>query len=275
MRISNRRTRARANGISLALSGLFLVMIGTGCGVLDRFKAETNNVDLAPAEANTATQNDNSAASSIDESVPASGLCSNQYYPVDPTLIRSYEITGSGPAKYTLTQQDVRDTGFKEVRTFDSGTIITNNWLCTPDGLRTAEFTNTGVMQSGRFQMETVKSAGVTIPHKMELADLFESLYDVRVKLKAGPVTANATGTVTISNKVVSVDEPVDVGGEQYDAVKIDSTIAIVITVNGRRMESAKVSMSNWYGKGIGLVQQETGGTFGKSEIRLVSIEKK
>ena len=264
--------RPTANAFSLAATIITLILVTTGCGLLERFNDSNRNRNT-PQTSNSSDPEPTGDTASPGAS--ASGDCAVDYYPVDPALIRQYEISGSGPAEYTLSQKEVTDTGFKEDRTFKSGMIVTNNWLCTDEGLRTAEFTNTGVMQSGRFEMETVKSSGVTIPRRVEAGMEFDATYDVKVKVKAGPVAVDATGNVKISNKIVGVDESVVVRGKAFDTVRIDSTIDVVINMRGRRMEGAKVTMSNWYGKGAGLVKQETGGTFGKQLVELVSLEEK
>ncbi|HEX6280275.1 MAG TPA: hypothetical protein VFZ49_09725 [Pyrinomonadaceae bacterium] len=269
---SDRRT---ANAYGLAATLIALLLVGTGCGLIDRFRETSSNSNTSTLSNSGETSNTNNTNDQARSDPETAGNCTVDYYPVDPGLTRRYEITGSGPAKYVLTQKDVSDTGFKEDRTFESGMIVTNNWLCTDDGLRTAEFTNSAVIQSGRFEMETVKSSGLTIPREIEPGMEFDATYDVKVKLRAGPVAVDATGEVKIANKVAAVGESVVVRGETFDTVRIDSTINIVVNMRGRRVEGAKVTTSNWYGKGAGLVKQETGGTFGKQRAELVTLENK
>lgn len=252
----------------LVLPTLFIIMLASGCGLADRFRELTANKpeNAAPPVADPVETPDPS---------PPAGKCANEHYPVDAELTRVYEITGPAPGKYTLTQMDITEEGFKEERNFESGLRVVNNWICIEEGLRTAEFTNTGAMQSGKFEMETIKSSGVTLPRDPKPGMEFDSTYDVKVKLRAGPVAADATGDVRITNKVISVGQPVDVRGQSFEAVRIDSTISIVISMRGRRMEGAKLNVSNWYGQGVGLVKQETDGTFGKHLLEIASIEGK
>ena len=272
MPLANQSPPIVANRLSVCLALSLVVIAASACGALERFTASNNGSD-DPAPGSSQS-NVNVADSSVASTTAATGECSNEYYPVDAAMVRRYEVTGSGPGKYVLQQEDLVESSFKEERSFESGIVINNNWICTPEGLRTAEFVNTGVMKSGRFQMESVKSSGVTIPRVFEAGKEFESSYDVAVKLKAGPVSANATGTVNIASKVVSVGESITVRGNSYDTSRIDSRIKIAIVVNGRRMEGADITTSNWYGKGVGLVKQETGGTFGKELVELVSVER-
>ena len=263
--------RSSANKASLLICLLAVVIAVAGCGLIDRFQASTSDSNVA------STSNGNSGTTSPSQTRDnaAEGLCENEYYPVYPTMIRRYEIKGSGPAKYTLTQRDISESGFKEDRDFESGLKVTNSWLCTEEGLRTAEFTNTGVMTNARFEMETVKSSGVTIPKDPEPGMKFDATYDVSVKVKAGPVSADATGEVKIANAVASVGESVEVNGQTFNTIRIDSTINVTINMRGRRIEGARVTASNWYSKEAGLVKQETGGTFGKQFLEIVSTERK
>ena len=274
MPLANQSPLNGSNALSVFVALSFLVLATSGCWVLERFTASNNGSNNSNALQASSTTSVNSNDSS-DHSTKADTVeCSNEYYPVDVNMVRRYEVTGSGPGKYVLQQKDIAASTFKEERSFESGVVINNNWICTPEGLRTAEFINTGVMKSGKFQMESVKSSGVTIPRVFEAGKEFGSSYDVAVKVKAGPVSADATGTVSIASKVVSVGESITVRGSEYDTTKINSRIKIVITVNGRRIEGADITSSNWYGRGVGLVKQETGGTFGKELVELVSVER-
>jgi hypothetical protein len=259
------------------LTVLFIAFATASCGLAERVSNTTvnsNSVNSAQPSNSETTSGSSEAEGTAVNTVPI-GPCANDHYPVDPSLVRNYKITGDGPAEYSLKQISISDSEFKEERTFESGLVVTNNWVCNADGMRTAEFTNTGVMKTGNFQMETVKSTGVTIPKNIEKGKKFNSEYDVTVKLNVAKVMANADGKVFISNTVVSTNDQVEVGGKEYVAARIDSTIKIALTMNGRTVPGATLTMSNWYAPQVGLVKQETGGTYGKQFVELVSVDEK
>ncbi len=195
------------------------------------------------------------------------GACANEYYPIDPSVTKNFEMKGAESDKYSLTQKDITETGFKEDRKFTNGTVVTNNWTCLDEGLKAAEFTNQASFSKGNFEMETVKSDGITIPKTLEAGKEWTSDYDVKVKLNAMKINVNADGKVKIAHKVVSIDEPITVAGNEYNAARIDSEIRVTVTVRGRTMETGKVTASNWYVKDLGMVKQKTDGTFGETTV--------
>lgn len=241
-----------------------------GCGMNaapgeDRANANANG---SSNEAPMAANNDPAAEGSGEPKVATvSGACANEYYPIDPSITKNFEMKGAEAENYALTQKDVTETGFKEQRKFTNGTVVTNNWTCLDDGLKAAEFTNQASFSKGNFEMETVKSDGITIPKTLEAGKEWTSDYDVKVKLNAMKMNVNADGNVKIAHKVVSVDEPVTVGGKEYTAARIDSEIRIIVTMRGRTTETGKVTTSNWYVKNLGMVKQKTGGTLGETTV--------
>ncbi len=224
---------------------------------------------------NTAQQgdDDSSAANTAAEAKKedaASGLCFNEYYPISDTVKRAYKVTGAEPGTYDLAQKEITDSGFAEDRSFSYGLVVTNNWICTDEGLRTAEFTNQGISKDVKFDMETLKSEGVTIPKTLEAGKEWTAKYDVKVKLNAGNIAVAADGDVTITNKVGAIDETVNVADKEYKAARIDSDIKIVVSMKGKTTEAATVKTSNWFVKGVGMVKQVTGGTLGKQTVEFV-----
>ena len=247
--------------IALAL----LIFVVLGCGDLtDRLGGGTNANTTAetPAVSNAATPE---TSDTVD-----AGLCANEYYPVDTDLRREYKITGSVPANYELTQRPGTEDGFVEVREFGSGLTVTNNWICTPEGLRTAEYRNAMSMADGDFEMNTLKSSVVTLPKVWEQGKEFNANYTVKASIKAGPVAAEADGTVLLKNRVAALNEKVTAGGKEYDAARVDTTIEIDLSMAGQTLPKTSVTTKNWYAPGIGLVKQETGGRFGRQIVEYV-----
>lgn len=249
---------------------VLITSILTGC-----IGQETSNSSPTAANAtadNASVTTEGSETNGSKENI--SGACSNEYYPITASEKRDYKVSGVESHNYTLTQKDITAEGFKEDRDFSNGIVITNNWICTEDGLRTAEFTNQGMSKDMKFEMETLKSEGVTIPKTLETGKEWNASYDVKVKLNAAGLSTAADGDVKVTNKVAAIDEPLSIDGKEYKTAKIDSDIKIVVTMNGRRTEAATVKVTNWYAKDIGLVKQVTAGALGKQTVEYSGANK-
>ncbi|MDH3493663.1 MAG: hypothetical protein OEM82_08950 [Acidobacteriota bacterium] len=201
------------------------------------------------------------------------GLCANEYYPINSETKRKYLVTGEIPGNYILSQKDVKPDSFSELRDFGSGLKVDVNWICTEDGLRTAEFTNTASFMKGNFKMETLESSGITLPKVWENGKEWESTYKIKANLSAGPASGAATGTVTITSKIASMNDRVKVGGKEYEAAKVDNVMRMDLSMNGRKIPSRDVKMTNWMSKEIGLVKQSANTQFGKSGIEYIGKE--
>ena len=185
-------------------------LISGGCGLLGG--SSTNSVaNNEPVSSESVEPVAEAAGESSTE--VASGPCKNRYYPIEPGLKRKYTMTTNvegGDSGLTLEQTAPEDDTFTEVRTLSSGTTVTTPWKCTKDGLRVAEYENFIDSKVGNFSMETLESSGITIPVSWKKGDEWDSTYKIRANIKAGPVTASADGTVTITNQLVSESEKVD-----------------------------------------------------------------
>jgi hypothetical protein len=235
-------TRRSLTTSLLALA--ILAFVALGCGDL--------------AERLSGSENANSGNTAVPETTAApeaktgpmdAGLCANEYYPIEPGVQREYRITGDAPANYVLSQEPAGEDGFAEIRSFGSGLTVRNNWICTPEGLRTAEYRNAMSMANGDFEMNTLKSSGVTLPKVWEQGKEFEANYTVNASIKAGPVSAAADGTVLLKNRVASMNEKVTAGGKEYDAARVDTTIEITLSMGGQSIPKTTVTTKNWYAK--------------------------
>lgn len=274
--LSNVVSENHPNSFRRAISCFVLVMLAAfafGCGMPGITSENTSNTETNANSNRTATTANNAnnepAAEPANETSTSrvTGACANEYYPVDPSIVKNFDVSGAESEDYSLTQKDVTEAGFKEERKFTNGTVVINNWTCEEDGLKGAEFTNQASFSKGNFEMETVKSTGVTIPRTMVEGKEWTSVYDVKVRMAAMKMNINADGKVNIQHKVAAVDEPVTVDGKEYKAARIDSRMKITVSVGGRTTETGDIKASNWYVKDVGMVKQSTSGTFGDTTV--------
>jgi hypothetical protein len=218
------------------------------------------------------TDKDNKGSANPTESAgnAVSGLCANDYYPVDTASDYKYKVTGDVPGSYVLSQKSIDENSFTELRKFESGLDVKINWICTQDGLRTAEFNNTASMSKANFKMETLESTGITLPKEWSDGKSWEADYKIKANINAGPASGSASGTVKVTSKIISVDDKITVAGESTTAAKVDSVIKMNLKMGGRKIPTADVKMTNWYVKNTGLVRQSASTQFGKTGIEYV-----
>ena len=248
---------------------IILISLVLTAGCFDAGSEKTNG-ETGDAESGTSESKTRAPDTAVSS---AAGLCANEYYPIESKTKRKYKVTGEIPGSYVLSQQNVKPGSFSELREFGSGLKVNVNWICTEDGLRTAEFTNTANFMKGNFKMETLESSGITFPKVWETGKEWESTYKIKANLSAGPASGTATGTVTITSKITSMKDLVDVGGKEYEAAKVDNLMKMNLSMNGRKIPSGDVKMTNWVSKGIGLVKQSADAQFGKSGIEYIGQE--
>lgn len=282
--VMSRRQKGDTNPRTIIAKEFVLVLLaGTiafaslGCGLMggsgtnsDGNTAAAGTEDKAPAAP---------GSRSTGESGPdaASGPCVNQYYPIEPGVKKKYVLSskiGEQDAEMTLTQGAPEGGSFTETRTLSSGTTVTTPWKCTDEGIRTAQYENMIDMKSGNFTMETVESSGTTIPASWKKGDEWNSDYKIKANIKAGPVTASADGTVSITNQLVAEHETVKVKGGEFDAARVDAEIDIMITVKGTKAPKQTIKLSRWYSPKVGLVKQEVYGSFGNETMEYAGTAK-
>ena len=263
----------KITSVFIYMSSICLFSVMLFLGGCKSFTETSSSPKGTQTETDSAKKEDNQPnpdAETIDgERVTNNGTksCSNPYYPINTNVERSYKIGGTGKASYALKQTQDEDDTFSEKRTFDSGTDVVINWSCTPDGLRNAEFTNSISMPKGMAKMKTLASSGITLPKVWEKGKKFEAKYNISMSLSIAGASASSKGTVTIQSEIIGIDENVSVQGGDFVAAKVASVIKMNLTVNGRKVPSRDIKMTNWYSPKIGLIKQETKSQFGAANV--------
>lgn len=274
----HRRHSSRGSAVSALIAVLlvFALTALSGCGMLSADNSDSGGAN-APSEASepgSAPAGSESPDSASGES--ASGKCDNPYYPVDTGKIRKYKLDSKlpdGDREFTLKQKMVDEETFAEIRSYSSGLTLSVNWVCTDEGLRMTQYLSEAQMAAAQFQMETVESAGLTIPQQWETGKEWTSTYEVEAKLDAGPVKQTADGTVTIEHKLASESEKVTVAGGDFDAAKIDNVIKLNLKVGGRAIPTREVRSSIWVSPEVGIVKQRVYSDFGEATVEFTGFE--
>ncbi len=234
----------------------------TGCETIQKQMSQTENSNQTSAND---AKTDSAKAEITDNN--DEGICSNEYYPVNTDSKREYKISGTSNATYVLSQNKNEGNSFTEKRSFASDMVVTNNWQCTDEGLRNADFNNGITASNMDATMETLESSGVTLPKVWETGKKWTTEYKISVKINVRGISAGADGNATVSNEIGAIDEKIKVPGGEFSTARIDSEVRLNLSMKGKKLPTETMIMSIWYAPQIGLVKQEAKSSFGKDTI--------
>ena len=234
------------------------------------------------------TTTTNSAAAANANAAPTQAQatgetkCGVPYYPVGASLEKQYRVTydrnAAPTATYTETYADIGPDSFTLRYQFPELAVNTG-WNCTPEGMVALEY---GKLDSARqttnFKMETVGRTGVTVPAagRWREGGEWRSSYEIRTEI-AGPQgpSGRGSGTIEITNRVVG-RERVTVPAGTYDALKVESTMAMKLTVRVGQMTvptNTNLRNTSWFAENVGMVRAVSAGDFAGATTELVSLK--
>ncbi len=149
-----------------------------------------------------------------------------------------------------------------------TGTVLDPSGLVVPGVTVTARSGATGLVRTG-----------VTGPEgRFVIAQLPPGVYEIRAEI-AGPQGpgGRGSGTIEITNRVVG-REQVTVPAGTYDALKVESTMAIKMSVRVGQMTvpaNRNVRNTNWFAENVGMVKSISApGDFAGATTELVSLKR-
>jgi hypothetical protein len=233
------------------------------------------NVNSAPTQA--ANANAAPAAQAAGET-----RCGVPYYPVRAGLEKQYRVTyerdAAPAATYTESYANIGPDSFTLRYRFAELSVDTG-WNCAPEGMVALEYGKLdSARQNANFKMETVGRTGVTIPAAASWreGEGWRSSYDIRTEL-AGQQGASGrgSGTIEITNRVTG-RERVTVPAGSYDALKVESTMAMKLIVRVGQLSqptSTNVRNKSWFAENVGMVKSVSAGDFAGATTELVGIK--
>ena len=226
-----------------------------GCSPADSVKNQTPETSRTSDTANNKTANNkNSETSSSSPSSP----CANRFYPVVNGLKRNYDNTIGGKTTETMEYKD-GDANFTEVTSLKD-TTVKHAWLCTDEGLTAANYGSAAEMKN--MQVTPKHISGVTLPREDEIkvGKMWTTVYQATGTSPMGAIDM----TVTLKNKIVSLDDTVKTPAGTFKAVKIEIDIDSEMKFGGNKMPVPKIKSAAWFAPDIGMVKS-TGGIGGLS----------
>jgi len=226
-----------------------------GCSPGDSAKTQIPETSRTSDTANNKTANNkNSEAISSSPSSP----CANRFYPVVNGLKRNYNNTIGGKTTETMEYKD-GDANFTEVTSLKD-TTVRHAWVCTDEGLTAANYGSAA--ETKYMQVEPTHISGVTLPREDEIivGKMWATVYKATGTSPMGSIDM----TVTINNKIVSLDDAVKTPAGTFNAVKIEMDIDADMKFGGKSMAVPVIKSAAWFAPDVGMVKS-TGGIGGMS----------
>ena len=205
------------------------------------------------------SKNDDAASGKTSETTTSSASpCANKFYPVKNGVKRNYNNTIGGKTAITTEYKD-GDANFTEVTSLKD-TTVKHAWLCTDEGLTAANYGSAAEMKN--MQVEPKHISGVTLPREDEIkiGKMWTTVYKATGNSQMGAIDM----TVTINNKIVSLDDTVKTSAGTFKAVKIEMDIDADMKFGGKKMPVPVIKSAAWFAPDVGMVKS-TGGIGGMS----------
>lgn len=271
-----------SNKIFSAQSLLILALAVFGFSACDTGNGE--NAVLTPPTTNNQSPNNTEKTENKAENINSEktvneapenannndGVCTNKYFPVSNGATWRYKVSGGNKTDtyiYTVSHQKGADK-FTQTQDISLGSEskLKIDWLCFPEGLRTAEYGQiTGDPRVG-MKLESKSGSGITLPKDSEwqTGKKWISDYDLGGNFEMGPVKGAVTGKATLNHEILSMEDKINTSAGEFMAAKVKTTISLKVSFQNRQLPAESVVMTNWYAPNVGLVKQEVTGTMGK-----------
>jgi len=235
---------------------------------------EAPSAAAPPAEATPTVAPTATAAAPV-----AAGECDNPFFPAVEGRVMTYRntIPAFGESEFSHTFSDVTDSSFNVNIGVGDGESVVQKWTCSADGLLSPEMAQMPGMAEG-MTFEYIEASGATLPagDQMTAGHEWTTHYVVEVTMPdLGQGAMSMSETVDLVNTVAG-EESVTVPAGTFDAVRVDTTGMIAVSIAGAPASNIEMSMVSWYAEGVGLVRQEIGGMLGGNDTiltELVSVE--
>ena len=207
---------------------------------------------------------------------PAIAGCSNAYFPTSIGTSWSYSSSGSqqGGYTYTWTVTDLNDQGFTTSDQYSTGVNATIKWTCQNGNLSALNGGSDSLSltsSKATLKSNSIASEGYNIPANFGSGNSWAEKVTVD-----GTITTSTSKTanvqiVTQLHCAIAGTETISVPAGKFDTVKAacTQTLSLSALVQGTAVPAgspAKEGITNWYAKGIGLIQSVRSGTTNGTE---------
>lgn len=190
------------------------------------------------------------------------GDCNNKYLPVKQDATWTYYSVGgpNGDFSYSDTISEIHDGGFALTSRFPNS-VLTQEWLCTPEGLVARQLgggTTAGVsMQNMITDFKTLEVSGMSLPAEITPGMKWNYKLTAEGSVAIPGESVQSPGTFDLNLQQVGT-ETVSLAAGTFEAVKIQTTFQALINVDFQgSFFPYKVNGSSilWYAPGIGFIK--------------------
>lgn len=214
----------------------------------------------------------------------SNGGCSNAYFPTSLGTSWSYSSSGNplGAYTFTWTVAGLNEQGLTTNDQYSTGVHAIIKWTCNNGNLAALNGgSNSLSLTTSKVSMKSnsITAEGYNIPANFDAGNSWSEKVIVD-----GTVINNAAKTVTTQivtqlNCSVAGTDSITVPAGKFDTVKASctETVSVSALMQGTAVPAGApvtIHVTNWYAKGVGLVQSvRKGGTTGAETISLTHYE--
>jgi hypothetical protein len=208
----------------------------------------------------------NTGAPAAASNPPASGGCTNAYFPTTSGTSWSYSSRGSVLGDYTFTRKvaDVSDSGFtiNDLTSLGGGTSSSVKWNCQNGNLAALDSGAGSLSVSSsnvKITSTSVTADGYNVPNTFNTGTAWAEKVTVIGKVESGNQTMDSQ-IVSDLNCNAAGAESIQVPAGKFDTVKASCTETVGVSelLQGTPTPAgvpSTLDITNWYAKGVGLVK--------------------
>ena len=204
--------------------------------------------------------------------------CTNAYFPLSPGATWSYASNG-GPAggyTYTRTLSGLSDTGFTTIDVL--GTVTrTATWRCDNGNLTSLATASGNALVSStsmKMTIDSVNATGYVIPNAFTDGKTWSEDLMVNATSVSGKDTSTVVSEATTACTTAGAESVKRPAGT-FDTVKITCHSNQVATVTIKGINGGPITTlqdsTQWYARGVGMVQTLNTGDAGNETVQLTS----
>jgi hypothetical protein len=203
---------------------------------------------------------------------PASGGCSNTYFPVPSGASWSYSSSGGnlGDYTYTLSVSKTSETGFTLSEVFSTGVNYDIDWNCTDGNLAVLDAgAGSLTMSTSKVTMtsNSVKADGFNIPATFDTGKTWSENVTVEGSVVQKSTSKSVSSQISsqLNCSAVGTDS-VTVPAGTFDTVKATCTKKVTVSydISGKltQIGANQENITYWFAKDVGFVKSvATGGS--------------
>jgi hypothetical protein len=232
------------------------------------------NPQIEPTASPSATESLPAATTAPFEPTPVPvSQCANPYYPITKGATWEYQLSGTSTDTFVRSIPNVRENGFDDQDVFSSGTTRQGSWECQQGNLisLTPNSGGAAVLTEGVQAIYTIESStGISFSADPQPGQEWTQNAVYIGQESTNGVNIQTRNVMNLACKVIGV-EPVSVPAGDFEALKIDCSTDIAISISGTPAFNFTSASSAWYAQGVGMVKSSGSSNLGPIEVVLLS----